>query len=60
MLQSLAHRTGRNLQQDDADESTVPDVEAAVRDILSYIFISMYNHQDADERCYSDSLAEMP
>ncbi len=42
------------------DENSVPDVQAAVQDILSSIFISMYNHQDAEERCYTDSLAELP
>eukprot|EP00095_Tigriopus_kingsejongensis_P009080 maker-scaffold742_size103727-snap-gene-0.20 protein:Tk09080 transcript:maker-scaffold742_size103727-snap-gene-0.20-mRNA-1 annotation:"protein polybromo-1 isoform x2" len=56
-MQSLATRTCRTLQDDD---SSVPDVQAAVHDILTYLFISMYNHQDQDERCFSDSLAELP
>ncbi len=43
------------------DENSVPDVQAAVRDVLNFIFISMYNHQDAEERCFTDSLAtELP
>ncbi len=56
-LQSLAHRTCRGLFD---DENSVPDVQAAVQDILSFIFISVYNHQDAEERCFTDSLAELP
>ena len=56
-LQSLASRTCRSLQDDD---SSCPDVQAAVQEILNYIFISMYNHQDAEDRCFSDSLAELP
>ncbi len=56
-LQSLAQRVARNLQE---DESGVPDVQGAVQELLNYIFITMYNHQDSDERCFSDSLAELP
>ena len=57
-LQNLAHRTFRKLQED--DENSVPDVQSAVQELLSFIFISMYNHQDAEERCFSDSLNELP
>ena len=32
----------------------------AVQEILNHIFIEMYNQQDTDERCFSDSLAELP
>ena len=57
-LQSLATRTCRALHA--ADEANgIPDVASAVQDILNYIFISMYNHQDDEERCYSDSMAEV-
>ncbi|XP_059081440.1 protein polybromo-1-like isoform X3 [Tigriopus californicus] len=56
-LQSLATRTCRTLQDDD---NSVPDVQAAVHDILTYIFIAMYNHQDSEDRCFSDSFSELP
>lgn len=56
-LQNLALRTCRTLQD---DENSIPDVGSAVQELLNFIFISMYNHQDADERCFSDSLAELP
>ena len=56
-LANLAHKTCRVLQDDD---NSVPDVNVAVSEILNHIFISMYNHQDAEERCYSDSLNELP
>ena len=38
----------------------MPDVMSAFQDILNAIFVSLYNHKDAEERCYSDSLAELP
>ena len=56
-LQSLAQRVARNLLD---DESGFPDVQAAVQEVLNFIFITMYNHQDSDERCFSDSLTELP
>jgi hypothetical protein len=59
-LQSLAHRTCRSLMRDDDDVSCAPDVAGAVQEILNSVFTSFYNYQDAEERCYSDSLAELP
>lgn len=56
-LQSLAQRVSRNLQD---DESGIPDVQAALQELLNFIFITTYNYQDSDERCLSDSLAELP
>ena len=56
-LQSLARGICRTIQE---DTSSCPDVQGAVQDILNHIFTSMYNHPDADGRCYSDSLAELP
>ena len=35
-------------------------ISRAVQEILNHIFIEMYNQQDTDERCFSDSLAELP
>ena len=59
-LQSAARQECRALLQDDEDDGAVPDVNACVQDILSNIFVSFYNHKDAEERCFSDSLAELP
>lgn len=42
------------------DDTAIPDVLGCVQEILSTIFVSMYNHHDAEERCYSDCLAELP
>ena len=53
-------RTCKTLAEEDLDESAVPNVTEAVQEILAHIFIEMYNQQDSDERCFSDSLAELP
>ncbi|XP_045461184.1 protein polybromo-1 isoform X2 [Harmonia axyridis] len=57
VLQRVCLQT--KLQLKESDEN-VPDVQAAVNDILLNLFTNVYNHQDVDERCYSDSLAELP
>lgn len=36
------------------------DVAEAVQDILLTLFTTVYNHQDDEGRCYSDSMAELP
>ena len=59
-LQNVVVRTAKTLAEEDLDESAVPNVIEAVQEILSHIFSQMYNQQDSDERCYSDSLAELP
>jgi len=59
-LQSAAKQECRALLQEDEDDGAVPDVNAGVQDIINNIFVSLYNHKDAEERCYSDSLAELP
>ena len=42
------------------DEGNVPDVKAAVQELLTSLFAAVYNHQDEEGRCYTDSLAELP
>lgn len=37
-----------------------PEVGEAVQDILLTLFTTVYNHQDDEGRCYSDSMAELP
>ncbi|KAL3278904.1 hypothetical protein HHI36_016424 [Cryptolaemus montrouzieri] len=57
VLQRVCLQTKMQLKESDEN---VPDVPAAVNDILLNLFTTVYNYQDADERCYSDSLAELP
>lgn len=57
VLQRICLQTKLQLKEDD---DTVPDVPAAVQDLLLNLFTTVYNHQDTDERCYSDSMAELP
>ncbi|KAF5301597.1 hypothetical protein FQR65_LT08902 [Abscondita terminalis] len=57
VLQRVCLQTKLQLKEDD---DTVPDVPAAIQDLLLNLFTIVYNHQDADERCYSDSMAELP
>jgi protein polybromo-1 len=59
-LQNLVVRTCKTLAEEDQDESSVPNVIDAVQEILNYIFLEMYNQQDTEERCLSDSLGELP
>ena len=53
-------KESRLLLEDQNDDTAVPDVLGCVQEILSTIFVSMYNHHDAEERCYSDCLSELP
>ncbi|CAG2065305.1 unnamed protein product, partial [Timema podura] len=57
MLQRVALQTKLQLRE---DEEAVPDVNAAVQELLTSLFISIYNHQDEEGRCFSDSMAELP
>ena len=56
----MALKESRILLEDQNDDTAVPDVLSCVQEILSTIFVAMYNHHDAEERCYSDCLAELP
>ncbi|XP_076447907.1 protein polybromo-1-like isoform X4 [Babylonia areolata] len=38
----------------------VPDVKASVQELIRNLFISTYNSQDDEGRCYSDSFGELP
>lgn len=42
------------------DENLVPDVQAAVQELLTSLFTSVYNHQDEEGRCFSDCMLELP
>ena len=55
-LNRLCHQTVKHLT-DDGDG--VPDARAEVNDILNSIYTAMVTAQDAEERCYADSLLEV-
>ncbi|XP_019875742.2 protein polybromo-1 isoform X3 [Aethina tumida] len=57
MLQRVCMQTKLLLKEED---NTVPDVASAIQDILLTLFTTVYNHQDEEGRCYSDSMAELP
>ena len=44
----------------DSGESSVPDVRAAVQEIMTNLFITIVNHADDEGRCYADSFQELP
>ncbi|XP_050685082.1 protein polybromo-1 isoform X2 [Leptidea sinapis] len=57
ILQRVCLQTKQLLREDD---DAVPDVPAAVQELLLNLFTTVYNHQDEEGRCYSDSMAELP
>ncbi|KAL0860989.1 hypothetical protein ABMA27_009518 [Loxostege sticticalis] len=57
ILQRMCLQTKQMLRE---DEDAVPDVPAAVQELLLNLFTTVYNHQDEEGRCYSDSMAELP
>jgi protein polybromo-1 len=56
MLQRVTLQTKLQLREDE----DVPDVPAAVQEMLTSLFTATYNHQDEEGRCFSDSMAELP
>ncbi|XP_055373679.1 protein polybromo-1 [Condylostylus longicornis] len=57
ILQQITIQTKQSLRERD---ERVPDVQLAVQELLISLFTALYNHQDEEGRCYSDSLAELP
>lgn len=55
-LQQLVIQTKQALRSDE----TVPDVPQAIRELFLSLFTALYNYQDEEGRCYSDSLSELP
>ncbi|XP_062616162.1 protein polybromo-1-like [Saccostrea cucullata] len=50
----------KKMELTDDGTNDVPDVRALVMEMMTNLFISTYNHQDEEGRCYSDSFAELP
>ncbi|XP_076258471.1 protein polybromo isoform X4 [Rhynchophorus ferrugineus] len=50
----------KRLQLKDQADDEPPEVTEAVQDILLTLFTTVYNHQDDEGRCFSDSMAELP
>ncbi|EEC07487.1 polybromo-1, putative [Ixodes scapularis] len=59
ILQRIALQTKMELSSEDLEDGGVPDVRGLVQELLTNLFISVYNHQDEEGRCYSDSLVEL-
>ncbi|XP_049880509.1 protein polybromo-1 isoform X2 [Pectinophora gossypiella] len=57
ILQRVCLQTKQLLREDD---DAIPDVPALVQELLLTLFTTVYNHQDEEGRCYSDSMAELP
>ncbi|KAG8184625.1 hypothetical protein JTE90_022674 [Oedothorax gibbosus] len=55
-MQRMALQTKLELCED--TNNGTPDVKALVQELLTDLFISTYNHQDEEGRCFSDSLVE--
>ncbi|XP_054159382.1 protein polybromo-1-like isoform X2 [Oppia nitens] len=56
-LQQVALQTKIDLTEDNG--TGIPDVKAIIQELLTNLFISVYNHQDEEGRCYSDSIIEL-
>lgn len=57
MLQQVCIQTKQALRLED---ESVPDVPQVVNDLLLELFTTVYNYQDEEGRCFSDSMAELP
>lgn len=56
-LQQICIQTKHKLRDMD---NLIPDVQSAVQEILLSLFTAVYNLEDEEGRCLSDSLAELP
>ncbi|CAG2166349.1 unnamed protein product [Oppiella nova] len=56
-LQQIALQTKIDLMDD--SDTGIPDVKAIIQELLTNLFISVYNHQDEEGRCFSDSIIEL-
>ncbi|XP_053202089.1 protein polybromo-1-like isoform X2 [Panonychus citri] len=56
-LQHVALQTKLELIENESQG--VPNIRAVIQDLLTNLFISVYNHQDEEGRCYSDSIIEL-
>ncbi|KAL7016182.1 hypothetical protein ACKWTF_009954 [Chironomus riparius] len=57
MLQQVCIQTKTELRMEDEN---VPDVPQVLLDLLMQLFTSVYNYQDEEGRCFSDSMSELP
>uniref|UniRef100_A0A0B7AIS6 Protein polybromo-1 n=1 Tax=Arion vulgaris TaxID=1028688 RepID=A0A0B7AIS6_9EUPU len=56
-LQRVCFQKKLDLMSDCMNE--VPDVKALTQELMKNLFISTFNHEDDEGRCYSDSFAEL-
>lgn len=57
LLQQICIQTKQKLKD---SENSIPDVQQAVQELLLSLFTALYNYEDEEGRCYTDSLAELP
>lgn len=57
VLQQICVQTKQILRTED---ETIPDVPQALQELFLQLFTTVYNYQDEEGRCYSDSLSELP
>lgn len=57
LLQQVCIQTKQELRMEDEN---VPDVPQVILDFLLQLFTTVYNYQDEEGRCFSDSMAELP
>lgn len=57
LLQQVCIQTKQILRNEDEN---IPDVPQVVQELLMQLFTTVFNCQDEEGRCYSDSLAELP
>ncbi|XP_052781676.1 protein polybromo-1-like isoform X8 [Mya arenaria] len=50
----------KKVELSDEFSNEVPDVRAALQEMMTNLFITTYNSQDEEGRCYSDSFSELP
>lgn len=58
ILQQLVIHKKQDLR--DGNDDSLPDTQLQVQELLLSLFTILYNHQDEEGRCFSDSLAELP
>lgn len=50
----------KKVELSDDFTNEVPDVRAAILELMTNLFIATYNSQDEEGRCYLDSFSELP
>lgn len=57
LLQQVCIQTKQALRTEDEN---IPEVPRMVQELLMQLFTTVYNYQDEEGRCFTDSMAELP